>query len=152
MIGARKDVHILGHSVGAALTLEYAAEHPDTVTRLSLVSPHFIQAWTPLAQRLVPLTRSYLKRVTAARLEKMLAGDACQPVKLESSAAALRRAANPVRRRNLAQLLANYPGKVQLLVGASDPLLEDEGTATLVVSKGRSVPVHESMASVTTLG
>ena len=70
VIGERKDVHLVGHSVGAALALEYAAEHTDTVTRVTLVSPHFLQARAPFAQRLVPLACSYLKRATAARLAK----------------------------------------------------------------------------------
>ncbi|MDI3243414.1 alpha/beta hydrolase [Arthrobacter sp. AL08] len=136
------------------MALEFASEHPDAVTRLSLVSPHFLQARAALPQRLVPLTRPYLRRVSAARLAGMLTGDADRREQLESSAADLRRSSapavarilrresNPARRLDLARMLADYPGEVHLIVGSNDPLLEDRENVAVTGRKGHPVHVH----------
>ncbi|TFC89926.1 alpha/beta fold hydrolase [Cryobacterium sp. TMT3-29-2] len=154
VIGDSRNVHLVGHSVGAALALEYAADHPDIVARLTLISPHFLQTRAALTQRLVPLAWAYFKSVTAVRLAEVLTGNQDQAEKLQSSVADLRRgsarataqllrgAAQPKRRRNLARLLAQYPGDVQLIVGSDDPLLVDAESVAAVSRDGRPIPVH----------
>jgi hypothetical protein len=67
------------------------AGHSDVVTRLSLVSPHFLRARAALPQRFVPLIRVHLRRVSAARLAGMLTGNRHRTGQLESSAAGVPR-------------------------------------------------------------
>lgn len=154
VVGERKGIHLVGHSVGASLALEYAEKHPGAITQLTLVSPHFLQARAPLMQRLVPLTRSFLKRATAARLALTLTGDETLSKKLESSTIDLQRgsasnaarllwqAASTNRRRELTHLLKNYPGEVQLIIGANDPLLNEKEDSLLMTSGSRQIPIH----------
>ncbi|MET4095707.1 alpha/beta fold hydrolase [Arthrobacter sp. UYCu712] len=154
VIGGRTGIHLVGHSVGSALALQYASEHSDAVARLWLVSPHFLQTRAALPQRLVPLTRLYLRRVSAARLAGILTGNGDRTEQLESSAAdlrrasaptaarLLRRASNPAQRADLARLLANYPGQMHLIVGSEDPLLMDRKNAAVTGRNGHPVPVH----------
>ena len=154
VIGGKKNVHLVGHSVGASLALEYAVKHPDAVVRLSLISPYFLQPRAPLTQRVVPLAYAYLKSITAVRMAQRLTGDDRQAEKLQSSIAALRRgsaratarllrgAGQRKRRRALTRLLAQYPGDMQLIVGSDDPLLLDSESATAVSRNGRPIPVH----------
>jgi pimeloyl-ACP methyl ester carboxylesterase/nucleoside-diphosphate-sugar epimerase len=133
-------VHLIGHSIGAAAALEFAAAAPDRISRLTLVSPFFLQARPGFAARLTPLTRSYLKKVHPVALSKRLTGSGAYGDALESSVADLRRRtvnANAAAllaatgsqrwRRELQRKLARYPGRVHLLVGAHDPLTNAAG-------------------------
>ncbi|MBO4207413.1 alpha/beta fold hydrolase [Micromonospora echinofusca] len=130
--------HLIGHSVGAAAALEFAATAAHHVPHLTLVSPFFLQQRAGFPARLTPLTRSYLKKVDPVALSKRLTGSRAHGRALASSVTDLRRrtvnatvasllaATRDERwRRALRQKLAHHPGRVHLIVGADDPLTDD---------------------------
>lgn len=136
-------LHLVGHSVGAAAALQAASVHPERVEQLTLVAPFFLQPTAGLLARVAPLTRAYLRRVTAAGLSRRLTGSASAAERLAPAVADLHRAGVAARvarllqrttsaawRRDLHRLLAAYPGPVHIIVGADDPLT-DEGLALL---------------------
>ncbi|MEO3756408.1 alpha/beta fold hydrolase [Streptomyces sp. B6B3] len=138
--GAR---HLVGHSIGAAAAVEAATAHPGAVERLTLVAPFFLQERPARIVRWSPLTRWYLRRVTAAVLAERLTGDPAHAAQLASSVADLRRGAvaataarllaataRPRWRADLRAALRRYPGPVHVVVGSDDPL-GAEGRALL---------------------
>ncbi|MCO5997945.1 alpha/beta fold hydrolase [Actinoallomurus rhizosphaericola] len=137
--GAR---HLVGHSIGAAAAVEAAAAHPDTVERLTLVSPFFLQARPARPARWAPLTRAYLSRVSPETLAGRLTGSTAHASALHSSVADLRRGAaattarllaataEPRWREQLQAGLQSYPGHVHVIAGSRDPLTP-EGLALL---------------------
>ena len=134
----RHNLHIVGHSIGAAAAVRFAAAHPEQVGRLTLVAPAFLQPAPGLLRRLAPLTAAYFRLASAAALSRMLLGDDQHADAFASSATDLRRrgvarqvarllargARNSVRTPLRGQL-AGYPGHVHLVVGEHDPLASD---------------------------
>ncbi|KAA1416912.1 alpha/beta fold hydrolase [Nocardioides humilatus] len=130
--------HLVGHSVGAGLALEFAAAHPDRVGRLTLVAPAFLQSRSGLLQRCRPLATAFLRTASAPKLARTLLGDVGSSDQLATSAADLRRrgvarrvarllsrGASSSRRSHLRKSLRDYPGQVHLVVGEHDPLAPD---------------------------
>lgn len=138
VIGDRDGVHLVGHSVGAAVALEFAAARPGQVDRLTLVAPAFLQSSPGLRTRLAPLTATFFRFASATALARALVGSEDFAAALESSAADLHRpgvarrvsrllagGARARRREDLRQRLAAYPGDVHVIVGEHDPLAPD---------------------------
>ncbi|MGV7122969.1 alpha/beta fold hydrolase [Sphingopyxis sp. 550A] len=137
LVGNSEPIHLIGHSIGAAAALEAAARRPDRVTRLTLVSPFFLQPPGGLSTRIIPLIAAYLRRTNHLALARRLTGRDDDADRLRSSVADLRRgktswrvatllahASNPRWRGDLLQKLVQYQGYVNLIVGANDPLTE----------------------------
>ena len=135
VVDGRDGVHLVGHSIGAAVATEFAAGHPEQVERLTLVAPAFLQPAPPLLHRLIPLTSAYFRIVGAPRLARTLLGTEEFAEALETSVTDLRRrgvarrvgrilarGARRSRREDLIQRLIDYPGEVQVIVGEHDPL------------------------------
>lgn len=136
--GGRDGLHLVGHSIGAAAAVRFAAAHPDQVARLTLVAPAFLQPAPGRSSRWVPLTATFLRFASSARLAAMLLGDEARGDALASSVADLRRRGRARRvarlvargarsdvRERLRQQLAGYPGPVHLVEGELDPLDRD---------------------------
>ena len=131
-------IHLVGHSLGAALALEAATQRPGAVSRLTLVAPFFLQPRGGWPTRIVPLTARYLRRLDGRSLSRRLIGSEDAEAQLQSSVDDLRR---PQTSHRVAQLLsrcadqrwrseligklAEYPGHIDLVVGARDPLAEE---------------------------
>jgi pimeloyl-ACP methyl ester carboxylesterase/nucleoside-diphosphate-sugar epimerase len=137
------DVHLVGHSIGAAVAVEAALANPHRINQLTLVSPFFLQARGGFATRVAPLTRLYLGRMRPDALSRLLTGDTTHAAELASSAEDLRRgrvaahaaqllaAAGRQRwRADLRAKLVSYPGRIHVIVGTEDPLT-GEGRALL---------------------
>lgn len=138
VVGDRSGVHLVGHSIGAALALELAAADPTRVARLTLVAPAFLQDAPGLLLRLPAVTAAFLRTADAQGLARRLLGAEDLGERLETSVADLRRpgvarrAARLVarggradRRSALRRLLEDYPGEVHVIVGEHDPLASD---------------------------
>jgi pimeloyl-ACP methyl ester carboxylesterase len=136
--GSRQGLHLIGHSVGAALAVRFAAAHPEQVDRLTLVAPAFLQHAPGLRTRLTPLTAAYLRFASAASLARTLLGDEGRADDLASSVTDLRRrgvarrvarllarGARDSVRASLRDQLLNFPGDVHLVAGEHDPLAPD---------------------------
>lgn len=128
-------LHLIGHSIGAAAALQAATTHPDRVDRLTLVSPFFLQPSAGRVTQLAPLTRTYLRHVSAGALSKRLTGSTSAAAALEPVVADLRRhrvASSVARllkrttssgwRRAMRGMLADYQGPLHVIVGEDDPL------------------------------
>ncbi|MDX2968891.1 alpha/beta fold hydrolase [Kribbella solani] len=135
LLAHRPNVHLIGHSIGAAYALEYAASYPDKLNRLTLVAPAFLQPRAGALARSRLVATLWLRRTSPESLAARLLGDKDLAPKLTSSVQDLRRpttarrianllhhGANPTRRAALAQTLAAYPGRVHLITGEQDPL------------------------------
>lgn len=124
---------LIAHSFACGPALRFAAEHPDRVSRLVLVSPAFLQK--PGSR----LTRSFvaapvLRRMSVPRLARTLGLP--ETPEVASAVADLRRpgAARRVitslraahaRREQTRTLLAQMSIPVEIVVGAADPLSMD---------------------------
>jgi len=133
--GDREGLHLVGHSIGAAAAVRFAAAHPDQVGRLTLVAPAFLQSPPGLRNRLAPLTASFFRLASARTLARTLLGDEAHAESLASSVADLRRRGVARRvarllahgarkgvRDELRRQLAAYAGPVHVIVGEHDPL------------------------------
>jgi pimeloyl-ACP methyl ester carboxylesterase len=131
----RDDLHLVGHSVGASVALEYASKYPERVRALTLVAPAFLQPAPGIQQRLVPLTAAYFRFVGATSLARKLLGSEEHAGALETSVIDLRRpgvarrvgrilsrGAQKRRRDLLLQRLLDHPGEVHVIIGENDPL------------------------------
>lgn len=122
---------LVAHSLACGPALRFAAEHPERISKLVLVSPEFLQAPSPRLTRsglAVPMTR----RMSTARLAGVLGLP--QGPEVESAAADLRRpkvahrviaalrTAFAERERSRA-LLDRVSVPVQIIVGSADPLV-----------------------------
>ena len=134
----RDGLHLVGHSIGAALAVEFATAHPEQVEQLTLVAPAFLQPRPAMRQRFAPLTSAYFRFVSEPSLSRMLLGSEAFATDLSSSVSDLRRpgVARRVARLlsrgaakrtqvRLQQRLADYPGEVHVIVGEHDPLAPD---------------------------
>lgn len=135
MADGREGLHLVGHSIGAAVAVEFASAHPEQVGRLTLVAPAFLQPPPAMRQRFAPLTTAYLRRVTAPSLSRTLLGSDEFVAALETSVTDLHRrgvarrvarllskSARKRSRERLRQGLLDYPGEVHVVVGERDPL------------------------------
>ncbi|GAA5062468.1 alpha/beta fold hydrolase [Nocardia callitridis] len=143
---------LVGHSLGCAPVLRYAAAHPDRVSGIVLVAPAFLQERTRIPLR-SPLTTIALRRVSARRLAQLLAVPESEGV--ASAAANLRRPGVAARavgahrtagaastRRELRELLDRVATPVHLVVGADDPLTVASAHPTTVIeSAGHFAPL-----------
>ena len=131
----RDGLHLVGHSIGAALAVRFAAARPDRVARLTLVAPAFLQPAPGLRSRIASLTAAFLRTASAKSLAGMLLGDEGRADDLAFSVGDLRRrgvarrvgrliarGARPSVRVALRAQLAAYPGEVHLIEGELDPL------------------------------
>ena len=152
----RHDLHLVGHSVGAAAAVRFAAAHPEQVGRLTLVAPAFLQPAPGLRPRLVPLTAAYFRLASAAALSRMLLGEDQHADALASSVTDLRRrgvarrvarllarGARSSVRATLREQLAGYPGDVHLVAGEHDPLASDATAGLAVLGDRLSVTTIE---------
>jgi nucleoside-diphosphate-sugar epimerase/pimeloyl-ACP methyl ester carboxylesterase len=134
----RRDLHLVGHSIGAALAVRFAAMHPEQVARLTLVAPAFLQPLPGRQSRMVMLTTAFLRFASPSRLARMLLGDDALAGALASSVEDLRRRGRSRRvarliargarrepRATLREQLAGYSGTVQLVEGEHDALDRD---------------------------
>jgi nucleoside-diphosphate-sugar epimerase/pimeloyl-ACP methyl ester carboxylesterase len=152
--GNRDGLHLVGHSIGAAVALEFAAANPELVGRLTLVAPAFLQPAPGLTRRLVPMIAAFFRFTSAQRLSRTLLGtDAFAPA-LASSAADLHRpgvartvatllARGPRKRsrQDLQRKLAAYPGDVHVVVGEHDNLSPELASGWAALGDRRRVTV-----------
>ncbi|MEU2253953.1 alpha/beta fold hydrolase [Nocardia xishanensis] len=137
LLAPTRHAHLVGHSIGSAAALEYAAANPERVAQITLVAPFFLQPSAERSTRLTPLTRWYLRRVGADELSRKLTGTTDYAAVLESSVFDLRRspvaanvakllaaAANERWRAELRSTLEQYPGRVHVIVGSEDGLTD----------------------------
>lgn len=131
----RSGLHLVGHSVGAAVAVRLAAAHPERVERLTLVAPAFLQPAPGPSSRLVPLTAAYLRFASPEALARTLLDDEARADELRASATDLRR---PGVARRVARLIARgakrevrailreqlsaFTGEVHLVEGELDPI------------------------------
>ncbi len=106
----RDDLHLVGHSVGAAVAVEHASQHPEQVRMLTLVAPAFLQPAPGMQQRMVPLTSAYFRFASATSLARKLLGAEEYAGALETSVIDLRR---PGVARRVGRLLARGARKRQ---------------------------------------
>ena len=145
--------HLICHSIGAAAALEAVSANPARVSRLTLVSPFFLQAPAGATARIRPVTTAYLRRVQAGALAERLTGNPQHAAALESTVTDLRRpgtasrvarllalAANTRWRIELQQKLANFKGDLEMIVGEHDPLSR-EGHALLASLPNATITV-----------
>ncbi|MGW6707537.1 alpha/beta fold hydrolase [Streptomyces sp. NPDC054956] len=123
---------LVAHSLACGPALRFAADHPERVSGLVLVSPAFLQAPAPRLARSV-LGATMLRRASAARLARMLGVP--EGAAVESAAADLRRPGTARRvvaalrgdadgRRRSRELLDRVTVPVRIVVGSADPLTE----------------------------
>ncbi|GAA1592638.1 hypothetical protein GCM10009804_56360 [Kribbella hippodromi] len=135
LLERRPNVHLIGHSIGAAYALEYAANHPDKLSRLTLVAPAFLQPRAGALARSRLLATLWLRHTTPESLAARLLGDKALAPKLTTSiqdlhrpttarrvATLLHQGAHPPRRTALIQTLTTYPTKLHIITGEQDPL------------------------------
>lgn len=133
--GGREGLHLVGHSIGAAVAVEFASTHPGQVQRLTLIAPGFLQRPAGGLQRLALLTAAYLRFAPPDNLSRTLLGSDAFASTLETSVVDLRRpgvarrigrllaaAGRRSTRHDLRQKLAGFQGDVHLVVGELDPL------------------------------
>ncbi|WP_183098715.1 alpha/beta fold hydrolase [Nocardioides pelophilus] len=149
----RRGLHLVGHSIGAAVAVRFAAAHPEQVARLTLVAPAFLQPAPGPRSRLVPLTAAFLRFASPSRLARMLLDDEALARALASSVEDLRRrgrarrvarliarGARRTARAALREQLTAYPGEVHLIEGEYDPLdrglLDGRWAVTTVAGAG----------------
>ncbi len=138
----RDDLHLVGHSVGAAVAVEHASKHPGQVRTLTLIAPAFLQPAPGMQQRMVPLTSAYFRFASATSLARKLLGAEEHAGALETSVIDLRRpgvarrvgrilarGARKGRRDLLLQRLLDHPGEVHIIVGENDPLSPEAAAA-----------------------
>jgi pimeloyl-ACP methyl ester carboxylesterase len=126
---------LVGHSIGTAPALDFAARHPDRIEQLTLIAPFFLQAPIGAAPRFPAITRPYLRHVRPEALSRRLTGSEVHADTLRGvvadlqrgrtashSARLLRKSAGRPWRALLQQQLVAYPGRVHLVVGSEDPL------------------------------
>ena len=163
----RPDVHLIGHSVGAALAVEYAATHK--VGRLTLVAPAFLQPRPGLLNRSALVTALWFRHAGAAAMARRLLGnessdltlaaqDLRRPGVARRAGRLIRRGADPARRTTLKRALSNYPGDVHVIVGEHDPLVPDSlpGNVRVTVIDGAGhypqlthpTQLHEALQAV----
>ncbi|NUP76873.1 MAG: alpha/beta fold hydrolase [Nonomuraea sp.] len=153
---------LVAHSAAAAPALRYAAAHPERVPALVLLSPAVLQR-RPSALLHTPfLAAPLLRRIPAGRLATSLlgpdpTGDAREAVtaaagNLRRSGVArrtarhLRETHRPAERaelRALLQALLGGPVPVHLIVGETDPLVDDPGKATLTSDPGETTLTND---------
>ncbi|MFD6156870.1 alpha/beta fold hydrolase [Nocardia sp. NPDC060256] len=132
MSSVRSRPVLVGHSLGCAPVLRYAAAHPDRISGVVLVSPAFLQRRAGRILR-SPLAALALRRISADALATQLgipAGPAVdsaadnlrRPGVATRTVAALRHASAPARRNELAELLARVTVPVRIVAGTQDPL------------------------------
>jgi pimeloyl-ACP methyl ester carboxylesterase/nucleoside-diphosphate-sugar epimerase len=137
-----KPVLLVGHSLGCAYALEYAAAHPARVSGLVLVSPAFVQE--PLSWSLrCGLSRGALVRAApSGRIVGPLrarhgtqALRAAQQMARPGARARLARALGQAQRTRaqLSALLHTVQVPVRIVVGAHDPLVEAVPGADVIV-------------------
>jgi pimeloyl-ACP methyl ester carboxylesterase/nucleoside-diphosphate-sugar epimerase len=148
--GGDRRIELVGHSAGTATAVEYAAAHPESVERLVLIAPAFLQRRAPWLMRRSSLVAAGLRRSSPEALRDRLVGGAdVDPEALASAHAELRRkgvarraarllaaSSRSETRRRLAATLtrvvdAGVP--VTLVVGAADPLVESAPGGVRVV-------------------
>lgn len=150
---------LVGHSLGAALAVRYAAAHPEQVEALVLVAPAFLAAPGSFTLRLSPVVARVLGRLDEASFERrfLSEGDAAVTGAARDSAlASLARRRGPSRyARALAGALATRrvtleayaqvrASGIPVLVvhGASEPPVEDVRGATCVSIEGAGHNPH----------
>ncbi|MFI9206629.1 alpha/beta fold hydrolase [Streptomyces sp. NPDC053253] len=122
---------LVAHSAACGPALRFAADHPDRVSGLVLVSPAFLQAPAARLAR-SGLAAPVLRRMSAARLARTLGVP--EGAAVESAAADLRRRgvarrvaaalrADAAERRRSRALLDRVGVPVRIVVGAEDPLV-----------------------------
>ncbi|MFF0482863.1 alpha/beta fold hydrolase [Streptomyces sp. NPDC004435] len=123
---------LVAHSLACGPALRFAADHPDRVGELVLVSPAFLQAPASRPARSV-LAAPVLRRMPAPRLAALLgvpegpevrsaAADLGRPGVARRVAASLRGAV--AERREVRALLERVDVPVRIVVGSEDPLVE----------------------------
>ena len=135
LLPAGGSARLIGHSIGAAAALEAVSADPNRVSKLTLVSPFFLQAPAGATSRLRPVTTAYLRRVQANALAERLTGDCQQAAALESTVTDLRRPGTASRvaqllalaatarwRNELHQKLTHFEGDLEVIIGEHDPL------------------------------
>lgn len=120
-------VLLVGHSLSCGFALRYAAERPEKVAGLLLISPYFLQGLAPRPLRNALVGQLILSAVNRTRYEQIVTGQTAPltPM-LESGYASLRQ---PPVRRHVAQALA----------WASDTAVRESLVAQLAQA---TVPVH----------
>ncbi|MER5710941.1 alpha/beta fold hydrolase [Streptomyces sp. NPDC002122] len=122
---------LVAHSAACGPALRFAADHPDRVSGLVLVSPAFLQAPAARLAR-SGLAAPVLRRMSAARLARTLGVP--EGAAVESAAADLRRRGvarrvaaalrtDSAERRRSRALLDRVGVPVRIVVGAKDPLV-----------------------------
>lgn len=140
---------LVGHSLGAAHAVEFAAAAPDKVGALVLVSPFFLQRRAPLHLRLpASLIAPAMHRTTAARLGGAHFDDATaqtyasavgnlrRPGVARRIASTLRAVSTTPTRQRLAHLLEGLEIPVTIVIGEHDPLIEATRHGAVVVIGG----------------
>ena len=127
-----RPVTLVGHSLGTAFALAYAAAHPDRVERLVLVSPFFLQARASWALRQPALFGPVVSVMPRASLAEQVGGphpvlDHILPVAQRFSVARrhagwLARASSEAVRAQLTAFLDQTTLPVDIVVGEHDPL------------------------------
>ncbi|MGW6540242.1 alpha/beta fold hydrolase [Streptomyces sp. NPDC055011] len=123
---------LVAHSLACGPALRFAADHPDRVGGLVLVSPAFLQAPASRLARSV-LAGPALRRMPAPRLARTLgvpegpevrsaAADLRRPGVARRTAASLRGAV--AERPRVRALLERVDVPVRIVVGSEDPLVE----------------------------
>lgn len=124
---------LVGHSLGTAFAVDYAARHPERVSGLVLVSPFFLQGRLGWALRQRWLMGRLFRFASAGRMAKILdgtidesRGDALdllsRPSVSHHNARWLSWAARTDVRTELTEQLAALKMPVTLVVGSRDPL------------------------------
>ncbi|MFZ3493609.1 alpha/beta fold hydrolase [Streptomyces sp. 5.8] len=139
---------LVAHSLACGPALRFAADHPDRVGGLVLISPAFLQAPGPRLTR-SGLAAPMMRRMSAARLARALGVPEGPAV--ESAAADLRRRGVARRvtgalRTDLAErgrsraLLDRVGVPVRIVVGSADPLVEAVGHPVAVIEGAGHYP------------
>ena len=158
-----RPVLLVGHSLGCAYALEYAAAHPTRVSALVLVSPAFVQQPLGWALR-CGLSRGALVRAApSGRIVAPLrarhgthARRAAQQMARPGARARLAQALGQAQRdrARLSALLHTLQVPVQIVVGAHDPLVEvvPGAKVTIVPASGHFPQLDAPDALVGVLG
>lgn len=141
-------IHLVAHSLSTGIALRFAAEHPDAIRSLTLVSPFFLQRRAPWYLRCAALTRRLLRTWDAATLQRRLLGtegptlpavasahrSLSRPAVAATVAGSLAQASHHAERAELRELLARCARPVQLVHGERDPLLDvPEGSFVVTI-------------------
>ncbi|MFD6885179.1 alpha/beta fold hydrolase [Streptomyces sp. NPDC059957] len=139
---------LVAHSLACGPALRFAADHPDRVGGLVLISPAFLQAPAPRLTR-SGLAAPLMRRMSADRLARALGVP--EGPEVESAAADLRR--RGVARRVTEALRTDFAERgrsralldrvsvpVRIVVGSADPLVEAAGHPVAVIEAAGHYP------------